>query len=136
MPRVPQELLMQEPSYLQPGDEASFCTLRWSIDSVIRGKDNAELNLVIAVANYTTSTINNQGMAIPFLKDVFGHFAFPVDGIRGLFTRMPKDLRPGEYCKVRLTFDITSMEVPVYLCIQKGLLPDDAEKVIWLVIPD
>jgi len=75
-------------------------------------------------------------MVIPFLKDVFGHYAFPVDGIMGFFTRIPRDLRPGEHCKVRLNFDIASLEVPVYFCIEKGLFPDDAEKVIWLVIPD
>jgi hypothetical protein len=134
MSRVPQELLRQEFSYLQPDDGASFCTLRWLIDSVTRDKDNAELDLVIAVENHTTSTINNHAMVIPFLKDVFGHYAFPVDGIMGFFARIPKDLRPAEHCKVRLTFDIASLETPVYFCIEKGLFPDDAEKVIWLVI--
>lgn len=136
MSRVPQELLRQEFSYLQPEDAALFCALRWSIESATRDKDNVELDLVIAVENHTTSTINNQGMVIPFLKDVFGHFAFPVDGIRGFFTRIPRDLRPGEHCKVRLTFDIAGLEVPVYFCIEKALFPDDAEKVIWLVIVD
>lgn len=136
LPIVPQQLLRQQFSYLRTSDSGSFCDLRWSIDSATCDKDNAELNLVIAVKNETSSISNNREMVLPFLKDVFGRFKFPIDGVKGFFTRMPSNLRPGEYCKVRLAFDIASLELPVYFFISKGALPEYIEKVVWLVIPD
>jgi len=136
MSAVPQELLRQQFSYLQSSNAASFCALRWLIDSATCDKDNAELDLVIAVENETNSILNNQEIVIPFLKDVFGRFSFPIGGVKGFFTRIPRDLRPGEHCKVRLTFDIASLEPPVYFFISKGALPEYIEKVVWLVIVD
>ena len=132
---APQKELEQKFAYLPFDNKAEFCGLQWSVNSVNYDWRSEKLEIVVKVENPTTKTVKGRNAVVCYLKDAFGRPAFPSDGLRlgGFFTRAPSDLRPGDYCKVRLTYDITDLRAPIYFCVEEGMFPDDFEKVVWRI---
>lgn len=134
-PEAPREYLRQGAPCLDVADSAQLLGLRWAIDSLTFGSEGeTRLELVLLVENETDSVVDLVGSSMyVLLADDFGHISGPPFD---LWQRLPLDFRPGEFARLRVSFSLEELQIPLYLFLKTGTFLREAAISAWLLPGD
>lgn len=116
--------------FLLPTETGKLAGLRWSLDFVSLDEDIGLLSLVITMSNPTGDTKRLEEFMTPHLKDNFGRLA-KMDNPEQWW-RIPLEVKPGEWFKLRFRFDVRELQPPFYLFLWRGI--PTSTKIAWRVL--
>ena len=124
----PQKLLNNTGDSLYKEDEGRLDDLKVGIENINLNKETKKLTVVFTLKNNANTEIDlsNQGTPIsyPYLKDNYGRYANRIKS-----SSLPSSINEGEKLRWRTKFDMSKIDSPVYLSLERGLF--NIDKITW-----